>query len=103
MLISFGSHLKWQGPIPVVLLQLENDHLSEFHVNFIWYDLLQNSKHNFSPFALCSHKTPMALEQILHKIEFDFMKLLHKVGENSRNHLDKSQFLNWFLLAKKGN
>lgn len=80
MLIPFGSHLKWQGPIPEVLLQLEDDHLSEFQVNFIQCDLLQNSKRDFSPFALCSHKTPMAFEQILHKIEFDFIKLLHKVG-----------------------
>lgn len=80
MLISFCSHLKWQGLIPVVLLQLEDDHLSEFHLNFIWYDLLQNNKHNLSPFALCSQKTPMALEQILHKIEFDFIKLLYEVG-----------------------
>lgn len=80
MPIPFGSHLKWRGPVPEILFQLEDDHLSEFQVNFIWYDLLQNSKRNFSSFALCSHKTPMAFEQILYKIEFDFIKLLHRVG-----------------------
>lgn len=93
MLISFGAHLRCQGPIPVVLLQLEDDHLSKFHVNFIWYDLLRNSKHNFGLFLFVLKKHLWPCNKSYRKLNLTILSSYTRLVENSRNPLDKSQFL----------